>query len=118
MADSPDQLRLYAADSPIHGTGLFAGMTIAEGTWIGTYEGRPTDRNGTYVLWVQSGGEPEWQGIDGSNLLRFLNHSAMPNAEFDGAELYALKSICRDEEITIDYGEWFEPDEQNPIAPA
>ena len=111
MADLRSQPRIYAAESPIHGTGLFAGTTIVEGTFIGTYEGRPTDQNGTYVLWVQSGSGSEWQGIDGSNRLRFVNHSDTPNAEFDGTELYALKVIRKDDEITIDYGEWFEPGE-------
>ena len=43
---------VYAADSRIHGTGLFANRDIAPGEYIGTYWGPETRRNGTYVLWV------------------------------------------------------------------
>ena len=39
------------------------------------------------------------------NLLRYLNHSADPHAEFVGFELFAVRDIRPDEEITIDYGE-------------
>ena len=97
----------YAATSPIHGTGLFAGKRIDAGTFIGVYEGVRTDNDGTHVLWVEMKPE-EWVGFDGTNDLRFLNHSKSPNAELDGQELYALRDIQKAEEITIDYGEWFE----------
>ena len=97
----------YAADSGIHGTGLFARAPIGSGSFIGVYEGKRTEENGMHVLWVEM--EPEnWVGFDGTNELRFLNHSSKPNAELDGQELYALREIDTHEEITIDYGEWFE----------
>ena len=52
------------------------------------------------------------EGICGRNELRFVNHSRDPNAEFEGAELYAVRNIQPGHEITLDYGEaWREPDE-------
>ena len=99
----------YAAESPIHGTGLFARRPISAGTFIGVYEGEATGENGMHVLWVENTPD-HWVGYDGTNDLRFLNHSKTPNAELDGQDLYALRDIDKDEEITIDYGEWFEED--------
>lgn len=95
-------------NSPIHGKGLFARVDWAAGTYIGRYEGVPSEENGTHVLWVEGEEEGDWLGVDGTNALRFLNHSATPNAELDGQELYAASDISPGEEITIDYGEWLE----------
>lgn len=99
---------VHAGDSPIHGRGLFATQSFSRGAYIGCYEGAPTEENGTHVLWVQGDGEDEWLGYDGDNVLRFLNHSGEPNAELDGQDLYAARDIAEGEEITIDYGEWFD----------
>ncbi len=100
---------VYAAPSPIHGTGLFARCPIPAGTYIGTYWGPEARRNGPYVLWVIDNPEDEttWRGRSGRNLLRYLNHSADYNAEFDGFDLYAIKDIAADEEITFYYGDEF-----------
>ena len=100
-----------AAPSPIHGQGVFARSPIPAGCFIGTYKGTPTDEDGTYVLWVQDDEGGQWRGVDGLNVLRYLNHSSTPNAEFDGLDLYALRPIQTDEEVTIDYGPWFQADE-------
>ena len=100
---------VYVADSAIHGKGLFADIAFKPGEYIGRYEGRETDENGTYVLWVQQSiTEDTWLGYDGTNDLRFLNHSRAPNCELDGQDLYALRDIDPHEELTFDYGEWFE----------
>ena len=101
-----DQL-FYVADSAIHGKGLFARADIAADAYLGSYDGPETRDNGMHVLWVQ---EPsgEWIGRDGRNLLRYINHDRSPNAEFDGFDLYAIRDIQPDEEITIDYGDEFE----------
>jgi SET domain-containing protein len=102
------------ADSPIHGKGLFAGESIPEGAYIGFYEGTETQENGMYVLWVQQdssdgeSGEEVWSGFDGTGDLRFLNHSQPANCEMDGQDCYAARDIQPGEELTIDYGEWFE----------
>ena len=104
---------MYVADSQIHGKGLFAEAKISSESYIGFYQGEKTMQNGVYVLWVQQAGEGDdsdlWVGFDGSNELRFLNHCVTPNCEMDGQELYASRDIPKDEELTIDYGEWFEP---------
>ncbi|OOZ34319.1 SET domain-containing protein [Solemya velesiana gill symbiont] len=97
---------VYSAESEIHGTGLFAKRKIKKGEYIGTYHGPKTRKNGTYVLWVYDHDDEEnAEGRDGKNLLRYLNHSTECNAEFDGYDLYALKKISQDDEITFNYGE-------------
>ena len=103
---------VYAADSAIHGTGLFASRDIAPGEYIGTYWGPETRRNGTYVLWVYDAeNEAAATGRSGRNLLRYLNHAEDCNAEFDEYDLYATELIPRGTEITFDYGSEFLPDE-------
>jgi uncharacterized protein len=92
---------VYVAASPIHGQGLFAKVPIRKGEYIGTYEGPGAKRNGKYVLWLMGKGKPV--GRRGLNLLRYLNHSDRPNAEFSGFDLYARRTIRRNEELTIDY---------------
>lgn len=99
---------VYVRASTIHGQGVFASRRIRADTLIGAYEGKRTEVDGTYVLWVEYD-DGETVGIDGENALRYLNHSATPNAEFRGHELFALCDIARDAEITFDYGEdWAE----------
>ena len=113
----------YVAGSPIHGKGLFASESISEGAYVGFYEGTETQTNGMYVLWVQqdassnvsngvSGIESDgeiWLGFDGTGDLRFLNHGQPANCEMDGQDCYASRDIQAGDELTIDYGEWFEP---------
>jgi SET domain-containing protein len=93
--------------SPLHGRGVFATRRIRAGAHIGAFEGKPTRRDGTHVLWVAApnGGEI---GIRGENDLRFLNHSQQPNAEFDGADLVATRNIQPCCEVTIHYGDAWE----------
>jgi uncharacterized protein len=93
-----------ARPSAIHGTGVFATEPIGTGALIGRYTGRPTTADGTWVLWIESD-DGEWDGIDGTGVLRFLNHSRSPNVEFDGADLYACRDIDTGEELVFDYGE-------------
>ena len=99
-----DQSRIEVRQSSVHGRGVFATRRIRKGARIGTFEGRPTKRDGTHVLWVldESGEEI---GIRGQNDLRFLNHSLRPNAEFLGAELIALRNIQPGCEVTFHYGD-------------
>ena len=104
--------KVYVAQSPIHGQGLFAADPIAQGDYIGFYQGNETMDNDVYVLWVKQGedekGEDIWLGYAGTGELRFLNHSPQPNCEFDGQELYSVDHIAAGDELTFDYGEWFE----------
>jgi SET domain-containing protein len=94
----------YRKKSKIHGYGLFARNKIKKGAYMGEYDGPTVRKNGMHVLWVEDE-DDEWIGRDGKNLLRDINHSAKPQAEFIGFELFALRDIGPDEEITIDYGE-------------
>lgn len=96
---------VYCAPSAIHGKGLFARRAFAAGDYIGTYWGPRVKRNGTYVLWVYEDANAPPTGRSGKNILRYLNHSAPGNAEFDGYDLYALRDIETNEEITFDYKE-------------
>ena len=89
--------------SPIHGHGVFARETIHPGEFIGQYLGRRTDRDTMHTLWVDFGHEK--RGYEGAGRLRFLNHASTPNAEFDDRNLHALRTIEKDEEVTISYGE-------------
>ncbi len=94
--------KVYVAASSIHGQGLFAKASIKKGAFIGSYEGPRAKRNGKFVLWVTEE-DGETVGWRGTGLLKFLNHKSKPNAEFDGRDLFALKRIAADEEITFDY---------------
>ena len=100
---------VYAADSSLHGTGLFARKSISAGEYIGSYHGPKASRNGMYVLWICEfeGDSEKWVGCSGRNLLRYLNHALECNAEFDGLDLYAITNIAEDEEITFYYGDEF-----------
>lgn len=94
----------YVKESDIHGKGLFAKIHIEEGTYLGTYHGPEVEDDGMHVLWAELE-EDVWTGRDGKNMLRYLNHSKNPCAEFDGFELYAIAPIQPSEEVTINYGE-------------
>ena len=102
--DKKEAKLFYVEDSPIHGKGLFARCDIKKGTYLGEYLGPETTDNGMHVLWTEDE-DGEWIGRDGKNALRYLNHNTKPCAEFDDYELFAVKNIKLDQEITIDYGE-------------
>jgi len=99
--------RIEVRRSPIHGRGVFARRRIREGTYIASFKGVETKRDGEYVLWAldEDGNEV---GIRGRNELRFLNHSLEPNSEFRGTNLHALRNIQPGSEITIHYGDDWE----------
>ena len=90
--------------SPIHGRGLFAKRNIPADTRIGTIEGVPTKREGSYVIWSESK-SGTWEGLRITNDLRYVNHDKRPNAAFYDDELWSLRAIRAGEEITHDYGE-------------
>ena len=103
---APNQLArgLYTMPSPIHGQGCFARIRFEVGAYIGTFEGPEVEQDGPHVLWLYDAEADVLIGRRGDNLLRWLNHSDQPNAEFDGFDLHARRAIAADEEITIDYG--------------
>lgn len=92
---------VYVAESDIHGKGLFARRTIQAGEYIGEFKGPEVTQDGEHVLWTWEG---KWRGRQGRNALRYLNHSSRANAEFRGFDLYALRQLKCEQEITIDYG--------------
>ena len=105
MLSDEELLQLfYKKESGIHGEGLFSRTKINQGDYMGEYDGPEVTENSSHVLWTEDQNEV-WIGRDGKNLLRYLNHSVQPHAEFVGFELYAICDISPDEEITIDYGE-------------
>ncbi len=95
--------RVCKARSAIHGFGCFARVGFDAGDFIGTYEGSEVEEDGTYVLWIYDAVGDVLSARRGSNLLRWLNHSDAPNAQFDQFDLYASRTIAPGEEITIDY---------------
>jgi len=94
----------YVGDSEIHRRGLFARVNIPEATIIGRLMGRPSKRDGNYVLWLS-----ETQGFEVRCNLKYINHADRPNAcYYDDLSVVALRDIQPDEEITHDYesSEW------------
>lgn len=96
--------RVYVARSTIHGRGLFSSRTLPGGELIGVYDGPQVREDGMHVLWVEDEPGGDWTGYDGRNEMRYMNHSAQPNAEMDGLHCYAIEDIPPHTEITIDYG--------------
>lgn len=103
MNDSRPDAKVHVGLSVIHGKGLFASRHIKSGELIGFYDGEPVSEDGMHVLWVEED-DGEWTGYEGSNHMRYMNHSDEPNAEMDGLQCYATQPIAAGEEITIDYG--------------
>jgi SET domain-containing protein len=93
---------VFIAPSSIHGKGLFARRDIDAESYIGSYRGMSTRRDGKYVLWTYPD-DIKPVGRRGMNMFRYLNHSEDPNAEFDGYDLFALRDIEEGEEITFNY---------------
>jgi len=96
--------RLRVGRSPIHGRGVFARRRLRRGDWLGRFEGRSTSRNGEHVLWWRDA-DDVLRGLEVTNALRFLNHSADPNAEIEGLDLIATRNIQPGAEVTIHYGD-------------
>jgi SET domain-containing protein len=102
-------------ESAIHGTGGFAKMDIAAGTWVIEYTGEKIDKDES-LRRCEAGNEfifslgDEWD-LDGSvpwNPARFLNHSCEPNCETERVEgriwIIAIRNIRAGEELTFNYG--------------
>ena len=117
---------VYAAPSPIHGTGLFGNVahepldkiTFMEGDLISYREAVTTsDKDYIRTLFPQNlcinGLRKPQSGRGGAS---FANHSQLPNATFHVTELFGhvpicwllcKKSIKAHEEITVDYGDMY-----------
>ena len=91
----------YVGKSPIHGRGLFAARDIPADTILLRLEGRPTQRDGSYVIWWED--ETGEHGFRVTNDARYVNHADEANAAFFDMELWSLRRIRKGEEITHDY---------------
>ena len=96
------RLRIYVKPSPIHGHGVFASGAFKRGDYIAAVRGTSTETDSRHTLWVLDD-EGSYRGVEVRNQLRFLNHSTRPNADFWGDELYAIRVIKPDDEVTFDY---------------
>jgi SET domain-containing protein len=90
--------------SKIHGNGLFARKNIKAGEIIGEVKGKPTKKDGPYVLWMDNLNK----GFEVSCVLKYINHHRQANAcYYDDLTVVAIKDIKKGEEITHNYGdEW------------
>ena len=98
------QVRTYVANSDIHGRGLFAADDISSGSIIGYLQGKPSQADGTYVLWLSAA-----EAFEVECDLKYINHADEPNAcYYDDLSVVALRDIRAGEEITHNYGcrEW------------
>ena len=90
---------VYVAKSPLHGKGMFAKTKIKADVTLGKLEGKPTRKDGIYVLWLT-----DTKGLEVTNDFRFINHASNPNCALTGTHVVTLKAIKPDEELTHDYG--------------
>ncbi len=93
--------------SEIHGRGSFAKKTIRAGTSFNCPSYRTKKET-----WTSVNHDDEIYELHAP--YKFLNHSDEANAELylaaDGCwTLYILQQVAKDDEITIDYGEDWEP---------
>ena len=90
--------------SGIHGVGVFATRHIKAGELIGRFRGRPVERDGIYVSYVNNAsGVQQRYEITGD--LKFLNHHCRPNAVLNNFQTVALRPVNKGQEITINYGD-------------
>jgi len=69
------------------------------GVSLGLLEGKPTTRDGIYVLWLTAK-----KAMTVTNDFKYINHSDKPNCALTGTEVVTLRKIKPDEELTHDYG--------------
>ena len=122
----PGPLRLTIARSPLHGLGCFATCDLSAGDVIASCRILPFPpdesellmRTGlrNYVFHLKDGLSEEGPHYSAVAMgpISFCNHSSDPNCDFTLSEeageiiLLARRSIVRDEELTIDYGDYAE----------
>ena len=113
MSKNFDQF-VIVKPSPIHGSGIFTNVDIAEGSEILLISGeviseeeciRREEKGNVYIFWNEN------NYIDTTNTekIKFINHNCDFNCDvLDGEKntlkLVAYKNISAGEELTIDYG--------------
>lgn len=113
MSENFDRF-IIVKPSPIHGSGIFTNVDIAEGSEILLISGeviseeeciRREEKGNVYIFWNEN------NYIDTTNTekIKFINHNCDFNCDvLDGEKntlkLVAYKNISAGEELTIDYG--------------
>jgi len=93
---------LIKKKSKIHGSGLFTTEDIPKGTVIGSFDVVPATYHTKFSIWLDD------ELYRATNILKYSNHSSIPNAKIDFPELIAKVEIKAGEEIFWDYGDEFE----------
>jgi hypothetical protein len=96
---------MFKAKSSIHGRGCFTDCYLRPGTNFDVPSYQTNVATWTAVTWID---EVEWWELYSPYC--FINHSENANAELYLAEdgswnLYILRAVKKNEEITIDYGD-------------
>ncbi|MFK7861032.1 MAG: SET domain-containing protein [Granulosicoccus sp.] len=91
--------KVFVAESPVHGKGLFAAKRIKANTVIGRLHGMPTFDDGIYVLWIT-----DEIGLELTNDFKYINHNSNPNAAYSDLDVTVLKDVEPGEELLHDYG--------------
>jgi SET domain-containing protein len=91
--------KVFVANSPVHGKGLFAARKIKANTVLGRLHGMPTFDDGDYVLWIT-----DELGLELTNDFKYINHDSNPNAAYSDIDVMALRDIEPGEELLHDYG--------------
>lgn len=115
-----DGRRIQTRRSGVHGKGVFAVQSLAEGETLIEYGGEviswkealrrhphdPTDPNHTFYFHIDD--KHVIDGKQGGNSSRWINHSCQPNCEADeeGGRVFikTLRNIKPGEELFYDYG--------------
>lgn len=91
--------KVFVADSPLHGKGLFASQRIKADTVLGRLVGMPSYDDGIYVLWITDD-----LGLELVNDFKFINHGKKPNAAYTDVDVTILRDVEAGEELLHDYG--------------
>ncbi|AXF06002.1 SET domain-containing protein [Paraburkholderia hospita] len=111
--------RISVRNSPIHGKGVFATVTILSGELVCEYKGKRVPREAAMSATPRDVAQPDHtflfdlgdghviDGAVGGNSARWINHSCDPNCvpELDGQKIFirARRKIDAGEELSIDY---------------
>lgn len=91
--------KVFVAESPVHGKGLFAAKRIKANTVLARLHGMPTYDDGIYVLWVS-----DELGLELTNDLKYINHNSDANAAYSDLDVTVLRDVEPGEELLHDYG--------------
>src|ERR1700759_5401820 len=109
-------IQTYVAPSSVHGNGVYAGETIAEGQPIWRFApgldlvvpfdviaNAPQAFQDYMEMYAYRSPQMEGGMILSCDHAKFLNHSDDSNTVIDGTTTFARRAIAKDEEITCDY---------------